>query len=158
MAKKQDETRSSGFDPETYMSDTYNESTSTRQVPLPEDEYLGTVSKVEPPFKTQNGYVLQKVHFRVDHPELADELSRKASTVRLTLFLDFTDSGSLDFAIGKNIGLGRLREALGQNEPGEPWSPSSMEGNQAMIRVKHTPDKDDPEKIYEEVRGVSRPQ
>ncbi len=148
----------SGFDPETYMNETYNESTSTRQVPLPEDEYLGVVTKVDDPFKTQNGYWLQKIGFRVDHPELADELGRKASTVRLTLFLDLTASGSLDFGTGKNIGLGRLREALGQNEPGEPWSPSSMEGNQAMIRVKHTPDKDDPEKIYEEVRGVSRPQ
>jgi len=148
----------SGFDPETYMHEEYTESTSTRQTPLPEDEYLGTVTKVETPFKTTNGYWLQKCHFRVDHPELTEELGRKASTVRLTLFLDLTASGSLDFSTGKNIGLGRLRAALGQNEAGEPWSPSYMEGNQAMIRVKHTPDKDDPEKIYEEVRGVSRPQ
>jgi hypothetical protein len=146
-----------GFDPDAFMHETYTEAASTRETPLPEGEYLGTISKVTPPRQTNNGYVLQEIHFRVDHPELEEELGRSVSTARHTLFLDMTDSGSLDLSSGKNIGLGRLRAALGQNEPGEPWSPSQMEGQQATIRVKHTPDKNNPEVIYTDVRGVSAP-
>ncbi len=145
------------FDPDAFLHETYEDSASTQETPLPEGEYQAIVSKVEPPFQTDNGYVLQKVQFRVDHPELEEELGRKISTARLTIFLDLTESGSLDFGNGKNVGLGRLRSALGQNEAGVPWSPAQMEGNNATIRVKHTPDKNDPEIIYTDVRGVSAP-
>lgn len=146
----------SGFDPDAFLHETYTDATATREVPLPEGEYLGTISKVNPPRQTQNGYVLMEVNFLVDHPELSDELGREKSTARYTVFLDMTSEGALDFGAGKNVNLGRLRSAVGQNVAGEPWSPSQLEGQQAMIRVKHTPDKNDPEIVYTDVRGVSQ--
>lgn len=143
------------FDPDSFMHQTYTEANATREAPLPEGEYQGTISKVNPPRQTQNGYVLMEVHFLVEHPELKDELGRDKSTARYTLFLDMTRDGALDFGPGKNVSLGRLRTAVGQNIAGEPWSPSQLEGQQANIRVKHTPDKNDPEIVYTDVRGVS---
>lgn len=144
------------FDPDQFMHETYTDANATREAPLPEGEYLGTISKVNPPRQTQNGYVLMEVNFLVEHPELSDEIGRTKSTARYTIFLDMTDKGTLDFGNGKNVNLGRLRSAVGQNEPGQPWSPSQLEGQQATIRVKHTADKNNPEIIYTDVRGVSK--
>jgi hypothetical protein len=144
-----------GFDPDSFLHETYTEANATQQAPLPEGEYVATISKVNPPRQTETGYVLMEVQCTVEHPELADELGRLSSTVRYTLFLDMTESGNLDFGQGKNVSLGRLRSAVGQNEPGEPWSPSQLEGQSLNVRVKHTPNKNDPEIIYADVRGVS---
>ena len=38
---------------------------------------------------------------------------------------------------GKNVALGRLREALGQNTPGKPWSFGMLVGQVAKVAVKH---------------------
>ena len=72
-------------------------------------------------------------------------------TVRQTIWLDLTESGSLDFGKGRNVGLGRLRDALGQNETGKPWQPGMMVGGVAKIKVTHSIDKRDNETIQANV-------
>lgn len=75
-------------------------------------------------------------------------------SVRQTLWLDTTESGGLDFGKGKNVGLGRLREALGQNAPGKPWAPGMLVGGVAKVKVSHSIDKRDNVTINADVKAV----
>lgn len=64
-------------------------------------------------------------------------LGREKVTVRLRLNLDLNPSGQLEVGPNKNVGLGQLRDALGQNKPG--WSPAQLLGAGPFIgKVKHT--------------------
>jgi hypothetical protein len=81
--------------------------------------------------------------------------------IRQSIFLDLVEErsdpnfGNLDFSEGRNIALGRLRSALGQNNQGEPWSPAMLGGKSAIISVRDgRPSKDG--RIYEEVHGVKQ--
>ena len=66
--------------------------------------------------------------------------------------LDLTPSGSLDTSKGKNIGLGRLREAVGQNKPGQAFSFQNLPGLMAKITIKHRLVDDD---TFAEVKGTA---
>jgi len=76
---------------------------------------------------------------------LADEavkakLNRGKVTVHYRVNLDISD-GKLEQGDGRNVGLGRLREALGQNTPG--WKPADLLGAGPFIgKVEHTTVKD----------------
>ena len=52
------------------------------------------------------------------------------------MFLDMDENGDLELGKGKNVDLGRLREALGQNTGGN-WSPSQLVGSSATIHVSN---------------------
>ena len=80
-------------------------------------------------------------------------LGRDKVTVRQGIMLDITDSGGLDMGKGRNIGLGRLREAIGLNTPGQPFSFSMVAGRVAKVNVSH---RIDGENIYAEVKGVAK--
>lgn len=43
-------------------------------------------------------------------------------------YLDINSEGHLEFGPNKNIPLGQLRAAVGQNNPGEPWSLLNLKG------------------------------
>jgi hypothetical protein len=72
-------------------------------------------------------------------------------SVSQSLMLDMTESGALAVGTNKNVNLGRLREALGQNVSGRPWSPNMLQGQVARISVKHRLWED---KTFAEVKGV----
>ena len=85
--------------------------------------------------KTGNEWVSLNVTWDIQNPELAKQLGREKLQVRQSVFLDMKD-GKLDMDKGKNIGLNRLREALGQNVEGKKWSPNDLKGNLAKIKTK----------------------
>lgn len=65
-----------------------------------------------------------------------NQLGRNKVTARLSLNLDLDSSGSLDTGKGKNVALGQLREALGQNQPN--WQPGMLLGAGPFIgKVTH---------------------
>lgn len=77
-------------------------------------------------------------------------LGRDKLTVRADLTLDLNSAGGLDFGPNKNVKLGQLRDALGQNTPG--WTPNALRGAGPFIgKVTHRADKNDPTKKYAEV-------
>lgn len=76
-------------------------------------------------------------------------------TVYQTIWLDISGSGGLDTSKGKNVGLGKLRDALGQNREGQPWSPGMLVGQVALIRVGHSIDKRDNVTVQAEVKAVA---
>lgn len=148
------------LEPDSFLQMTVTGANAT-QVELPDDgDYNAiitdiTARKVE--FKKgdragQTGIGLD-VTWTLDDPAMKEKLGRNA-TVRQSMLLDTTPTGGLDMGKGKNVSLGRLREALGQNKDGQAWGPAMLKGCMARITVKRRSDANDPAKEYADVVGV----
>lgn len=148
----------STFDPAAFQNTQFAEANSTTYVPIPEGEFMAVVSKqdIRP---TSKGQVILDVTWKIDDATVAAETGLAEPTVRQSIFLDMSESGGLDFGKGKNVALGRLREALGQNKSGAPWSFGHLLGQVAKIRVKQriVPAEDGGEdRTYTDVTGVTK--
>lgn len=139
------------FDTNTFLQTTFTEENSTRREPIPVGEYQATVENIKPDV-TQNGAALLRVTWKLQD-FTNDEVNGRL--VDQTIWLDLTSSGGLDMSKGKNTGLGRLREACGQNQPGKPWQPGMLIGSVATVSVSHRADKENPEIIYDQIKGVA---
>ena len=150
------------FDPNEFLQETYEGSHDTKLI-NPEDNMAG------------DGYqaLIKKVDIRSwqkkDDPsvaglaldlqwEILDEdvkrfCNRDVVIVKQGIMLDLTDAGRLDMARGKNVALGRLREALDMNQDGQPFSFSMLEGSMANVFVQHRIHDDN---IYAEVKRVAK--
>ena len=146
------------FNPETFLDQQFTEANSTQMVPVPVGEYTAVIkdvkarqwqSKKDP---SVAGLTLD-VTWDIDSPEVRELLGRDTVTVKQGIMLDLTDTGSLDMGKGRNVGLGRLREALDLNKPGEPFAFSMLPVRVAQITVSHRIDGDN---IYTDVKGVAR--
>jgi hypothetical protein len=81
-------------------------------------------------------------------------LKRDKVLVPMNIWLD-VNGEALDLSEGKNVGLGRLRKALDQNDGA--WNPLMMKGRgPVMIKVTQRSDKNDPTQKYAEVNRVSK--
>jgi len=82
------------------------------------------------------------VSFNVEvGPDIAAELGREPGAPdpvsSMMLFLDLDESGTgLALGTNKNVKLGKLREAVGQNGPG-PWTPKMLEGQPCRVIISH---------------------
>ena len=66
------------------------------------------------------------------------------------------DAGRAASGPGKNIQLGRLRAALGQNTLGAAWSFAMLAGAGPLkVQVTHQPNQKDPSDPYVKVKSVS---
>ena len=102
----------------------------------PAGEYIATIgdrSPIDSWFRTVNmsdGRQMPQcnIPFVINDPEVAKALGRREATTRLTLWLDtVADTGRLDTGHGKNVGLGALRKALGQ-ENDTSWNFNKLVG------------------------------
>lgn len=78
--------------------------------------------------------------------EVLDEEQRKKTELehpvaRQTIFLDVSPTGALEFGKNKNVQLGRLREACGQNRSGRKWSMAGLIGAVVSGVVTHSTDR-----------------
>lgn len=141
------------FDENSFMSSETQGEMSTEFTPVPEGEYQAVAKSVG--VRSGSGdkgdWAVLDVAWAVDSAEATEATGMDNPTVRQSIFLDITESGGLDLGKGKNIQLGRLREALGQNGPGG-WSPSMIEGNVATVKVAHRMHED---RLYADVKSVS---
>ena len=146
------------FNPDQFLDMTITDSNSTQTVPVPVGEYTALVSdvkcrqwqsKADP---SKSGLTLD-VTWEVDDAAVKQLLGRDKVTVKQGIMLDLTEAGGLDMGKGRNIGLGRLREALNLNAPGQPFSFSMVAGRIAKVSVSH---RIDGENIYAEVKGVAK--
>lgn len=137
------------FDPDTFMNtDQGGGEFSTTFEPVPEGEYNALITKIEPR-TTSTGKALLDVYWQMDAP--GDEEAHEKSC-RQSVWLDLTDSGSLDRGKGRNIQLGRLLEALGLN--GKSWAPGQLVGMVARVNVKHRITDDG--QTFADVKGVTK--
>lgn len=151
------------FDPQAFLDATTQEATSTETIPVPIGEYEATVadngvdfkSGVSGPDSKNPGrpWLRLDVTWEIDDQRVKEAVSRDRVVVRQGIMLDLTEGNQIDMGKGKNVRYGRLRDALGLNEPGQPFSPRMMVGRRAKIKVSQRPYKDT---IQNEVDAVTR--
>lgn len=137
------------------MNTEFTGANDTTVQPVDEGEYTGVIEKFEVRSFESKGknYVSLDVIWNVDSEEQKSKLGRDKITVKQGIFLDITDHGTLDMGKGKNISLGRLREALGQNSPTKPWKFGDIVGGVATIMVSQRAT--DAGEIFNDVKRVS---
>lgn len=146
------------FDPETFLHLEIDSAMETAYTPVDEGEYEAYIEDVEASVvKTQDGDKgVLNVTYALTEESVKASTGMDHPTVRQTLWLDFDDSGSLLFGKQKNVKLGRLREAVGQNVDGRPWSPSQLIGaGPVVIRVTHRYNKETGDGPYANVTRVA---
>lgn len=127
---------SEDFNAEQFMNTEVTGEMNTEYVPIPEGEYRAVIKEVSAR-TTPNGSPLLEVIWIIDDQEVRDLIGMDEPTARQTVWLDINEqTNGLDFGANKNVMLGRLREALGQND-GQPWSPTRMMGQVATVNLKH---------------------
>ena len=140
------------FDPDSFLNTEITGANSTSVPAIPEMEALLVAKDVAS--RTSGDWVLLDITWIVDEEEAREVTGMKEPTVRQSVFLDITDSGGLDMSEGKNVQLGRVRKALGQNDPEIAWFPSMIVGGTARGKITQRPDKNDPERIYNAVNAL----
>lgn len=147
------------FDATAFVNTVYQDAASTEMINVPEGQYVGSITKLNPRSVQIDGEdrVVVDVTFEIQDMDgaVAAATGRDKNTVRMGLFLDMTGSGNdqrLDLSRGRNVALGRLRDALGQNDPGKPWNFNNLIGGVCRIDVSHSIDGD---KTYANVKKVA---
>ncbi len=139
------------FDADSFMNETVDQPFETERTLIPESEYRMAVDDF-------TSDALQTINFtykkgeRAGQPgsftkfnvpivilddKVAHDLQLDKVVVVWSINLDLDDTGKLEWGINKNIALGQLRRACGQNQNG-PWSPSQLRGSKPFMgKVVH---------------------
>lgn len=149
------------FNPEAFLDMPVEGTNDTVVVPCPAGEYLAVVDKVDVRAWTKRddpsvGGLALDVIWTIEDQSVKEFLAREKVTVKQGIMLDLTESGGLDMGKGRNISLGRLREAVNLNNPGQAFSFNQLPGQMAKVKVDHRPDKNDPTIIFAEVKAVTK--
>lgn len=123
------------FNADAFMATEVEQELETEFTPIPERDYPALVKEVKPSV-TPNGSPKMDIHWIIDDQSVRDLLGHDEPIAKQNVWLDFNAAGALEFGKNKNIGLGKLREALGQND-GKPWKPTDLLGKVATVSVKH---------------------
>ena len=145
------------FDPAQFLDAQITDSNDTKLIPIPVGEYTAVADKVD--VRTWQGKkdpsksgVTLEITWSIDDQSVKEALGRDTITVRQGVMLDLTEGGSLDMGKGRNTQLGRLREAVKLNIPGQPFAFSMLPGRLAKVKVEH---RIDGENIYSEIKSVA---
>lgn len=145
------------FDPDSFLSSTTTESNDTKLVPVPEGEFVGIIEdvKARPWAKKDDpsvaGIALDVI-WLIDDADVKSQLGRDKVTCKQGIMLELNENGKLDTGKGKNVGVGRLREATGLNRPGEPFGFPMLVGLAARVKVSHRIAGED---IFAEIKAVT---
>lgn len=152
------------FNKDAFLQQTVAQALDTTRLPFPEGPHddlqikdlslnSGTVKEGQNAGKT---WAQLTIIYMSTDPDVRAEMKladEQDATVRQQIFLDLTDEGLLDVAPGRNIGLGKVRHAAGQNND-EEWSIMDLKGaTVGGVRVKHTIN-NDTQDVYAEVTAV----
>lgn len=147
------------FDPATFLDINVTEANDTVSIPVPEGEYTAIAG--EPKVRqwnakdgTKSGLALD-IPWEIDagsYPEVKEATGRDKNIVTQGIMLDLNEGGGLDTGKGKNVGLGRLREAVNLNTAGKPFNFRMIQGQVAKVAIKHRPFED---RILADVKGVA---
>jgi len=145
------------FDPQSFLESTVQGANDTKIIPVPVGEYMGVIKEVKPrqwqsKDGSQTGVALDVLWF-VEDANVKQYLDRPEVVVKQGIMLDLTPAGDLDMSKGKNIGLGRVREAIGMNDSSAKFSFTMLPGQSAKISVTHRISGED---TFAEVKGVAK--
>ena len=144
----------STFNPDDFLASEINAANSTNRVPCPEGDYVATVKSIAArtwQSKKDPGLsgVSLDVTWIIDDQNAKDVTGLNEVQVRQGIMLDMTEDGQLDTGNGKNISLGRLRDAVDLNKPGFTFL--KLQGQTARVKVNHRIDGD---RIFDEIKAV----
>ena len=149
------------FDAQNFMNAVFDEVNDTKIIPCPAGEFNAQIEKVEPKSgtiskgeRTGETWAQIAVTYVIEDEAVRQLVGRDVVKVNDGVMLDLTPSGGLDMGKGRNISLGRLREACGLNNPGQPFSPMMLVGQRVKVSIKHVPGYRDPTSLQAEVSGV----
>lgn len=144
------------FDPATFLTMTVEEANDTKITPVPVGEYLAIAEKVDiKPWAKKDGSdsgLKLEIVWEIQDENVKALLGRDKVTCQQQQMLDLTETGALDLGKGKNVGLGRLREALDLNTPGQPFAFAMIQGRMAKVAVTHRTSGED---IFSEIKKVA---
>lgn len=147
--------QSSTFDPNTFLNQELSGANEVKYTPVPEGEYkayiddLGTDSYKDAPILIITYALLD------DDGKLKNLLGLEKPTLQDRIFLDVNEDNSIAFGPNKNVRLGRVREAVGQNDPKKKWNFNMLRGaGPVLLRISHTYDKTTGEGPYSRVERV----
>lgn len=149
----------SAFDPTAFEA-VSTEPLSTSVTPIPKGEHAVQIEdyKFSPGTSRKDGksYMALDITYRFfdDDGSLAQLLGREPKLTK-AIFLDVSPQGGLDMTKGKNIQLGKIREALNQNIPGQPWSLPMIKGQPLRILVTEDPAPDS-DAVYNSIKAWGR--
>lgn len=161
------------IDPDMFLNHGTEGAFDDHFTPVDAGEYEAMVSEIKPRVFLDRNNITRAacdIWWKItDQTKLAAQQARtgmQEPRVKQGLFLDaeFARDENDELVItalqsgpGKNVQLGQLRTALGQNDPKRKWSFRSMIGALAKITVEHVPDEKDPENVYAQVakKGVT---
>ncbi len=147
--KVSDKMSDSIFDPDAFLDATLPGGNSTKRELLPMGVYKAYVSKIE----IKNGtvqkegpsygkpWVALNIQWAIEDQPVNAAMEQSKIFIYDSCFLDLDDDGRPAMGKGKNVQLGRLREALGVNTG--PIQFRALEGRPATINVIHEPYKED---------------
>ena len=145
------------FDAQSFLDASVSSTNDTKIVPVPVGEYMGVIDKVAPrQWQSKDGSqtgISLDVIWLIEDSAVKEYLGRDTVSCKQGIMLDLTPQGGLDMSKGKNVGLGRLREAIGKNNPGEAFSFAMLPGAAAKVGVKHRIVEED---TYAEVKQVAK--
>lgn len=156
------------FDPESFMQQTVDAPMATEFLVVPEGEYQAIIGdfdsdafksfdftyKKGPRAGEPGSMTVFNCPFKIQDAALKASMERDEVTAYGRFTLDFEADGSLSTKEGRNVTLGQLRAAVGQNQPG--WTFSQLRGQgPVMVKVTHRSDDKNPERKYAEVTRVA---
>jgi hypothetical protein len=150
------------FDADAFMNDAIDAPMETQMSGVPDGEYVAMIGDFDSSaFKTittKNGdRPVLEIPYMIQDDALKAKLGREQVTHRETYWLDFDDNGKLATGPDKNTSLGRLRAALGQNNPGSPWAPAMLRNMGPLrIAIKTKTDSKDPDKKYTNITKYAK--
>jgi hypothetical protein len=141
----------STFDVNSIQNAQFTDANSTVYTPIPEGEFKAIIDKQA--IRQAKESIILDITWKIDDATVTAETGIDNPSCRQSLFLDINEGGTIDFSKGKNINLGRLREALGQNKSGQAWQFGMLVGQIAKVKTKQ---RKDGENIYTDVVAVTK--
>lgn len=149
----------STFNTDQFLSTEHKGAMDTKLIPCDKGEYRAQINTLKARKLEKEGEeprIIMDVLW-----EVLDESQKKKTGLEKVfakqgIFCDVLPNGSLDMGKGKNIQLGQLREALGQNRSDRPWAPKMLIGQVAKVAVEPRPDERNPEVVYNDVKRVTK--
>lgn len=126
------------FDPETFLSSSTTASNETTFTSVPEGEYDAYIDDVKARTvrnREGNEVPVLDVVLLIPDEEVKSLLALERVTVTDSIFVDFDSNGAIATGTNKNLRLGQLRDAVGQNKSGKEWMPLMLKGT-GPVKIK----------------------